>query len=102
MIKAGHNVHRFPQLGGLLGNPQRYIGIFEGDANELKESCWGYVTGSTTNVKTNTGIIEVYAANGSATQTIYNIFTGDIYNRTLLFQNGGFNKWGDWRKILTE
>lgn len=86
-------------MGGLLGNPPRYIGIYNGDANELKQSCWGYVTGATTNVSDNTGIIEVLFANGAVTQTIHNIFTGDLYHRTLLFYNGGFNKWSDWKKM---
>lgn len=96
-LKIGKHIDRVPErVGGLLGNPPKNIGIYEKDANDLKETCWGYVNGNTSNVSGVTGIIVVYSSNGAVTQTIHNVFTGSQIHRSLLYYNGGFNKWSEW------
>lgn len=71
-------------------------GVYEGDINTLKQSGLYYVNGHTTHT-IGTGLLVVFAYNAAATQMLSDCFSGQTHIRTLLYNNGGWDKWSEWK-----
>lgn len=73
-------------------------GTFVGDLNDLKENGVFYTTGNTINGY-NTGILLCFALDGAVIQISTSVFNSNIGYRTLLYNNGKWDQWTDWRAI---
>ena len=71
---------------------------FAGDLNDLKENGVFYTTGNTINGY-NTGILLCFALDGAVIQISTSVFNSNIGYRTLLYNNGKWDQWTDWRAI---
>ncbi|MBC5612890.1 hypothetical protein [Bacteroides hominis] len=73
--------------------------IFEGDVDELIVPGMYYINAITQNANGYCGLFLVFRFDQSVTQFSFNVFNGGIIYRTLLYNNGKWDKWSTWKGL---
>lgn len=75
-------------------------GTFEGDVNELTQPGMYYINGKTQNVPSGySGLMVVFYFGRATAQIVYNVFNGEFKKRALLYNNGKWDTWSDWKTM---
>ena len=82
----------------LIGALFQDRGTFENDANQLKTAGMYYITANTQNSPYGySGLMLVFCSGSAVTQIVYSVFDGSFRKRALLYNNGNWDVWTNWK-----